>query len=111
MALAIRLRQQGRKNHTVYRVVVTDARAPRDGAYLEAVGIYAPLETDADRALNLKADRIQHWLQKGAQMSESVCSLLKQNAPSVARAAMEQKLAQKAKQRSKRRARKASAKA
>jgi small subunit ribosomal protein S16 len=107
MALAIRLRQQGRKNHTVYRVVVTDARAPRDGAYLESVGVYAPLEADADKALNLKADRIQHWLGQGAQMSESVCSLVKHNAPSVVRQQTEQMLAQKAKLRAKRKARKA----
>lgn len=106
MALAIRLRQQGRKNHTVYRVVVADARAARDGAYLESVGVYAPLETDADRALSLKADRIEHWLSLGAQMSESVASLVKQSAPSIIRAQTEHLLAQKAKRRAKQKARK-----
>jgi len=107
MALAIRLRQQGRKNHTVYRVVVMDARAPRDGAYLESVGTYAPLETEADRTLSLKADRIEHWLSLGAQMSESVTHLVKQAAPSIIRSSKERSIERRAKKNSRRKERKA----
>ena len=109
MALAIRLRQQGRKNHTVYRVVIIDSRAPRDGKYLEAVGWYQPLETEAERALFLQPERIQHWLGLGAQMSESVAQLVRQSAPSVYRWMNERILAHKAKERAKRKARKSAA--
>lgn len=108
MALAIRLRQQGRKNHTVYRVVVIDSRARRDGAYLEAVGTYAPLEKEADRELCLKADRIEHWLGLGAQMSENVVNLVRRAAPSVIRKQTEQAIALRAKKQAQRKARKAS---
>jgi len=109
MALAIRLRQQGRKNHPVYRVVVIDSRAPRDGKYLEAVGWYQPLESEADRTLLLQPERIQHWISLGAQMSESVAQLVRQKAPSVSRWMNERILAHKASERTKRKARKTAA--
>lgn len=109
MALAIRMRQHGRKNHSVYRIVVMDSRARRDGKYLEAVGWYNPLATVEDGHLNLKADRIQHWLSLGAQMSESVSHLVNKGAPSVTRWQTERRETQKAKARSKRKARKTAA--
>ncbi|MBA3237027.1 MAG: 30S ribosomal protein S16 [Parachlamydiaceae bacterium] len=106
MALAIRLRQQGRNNHAVYRVVVMDERARRDGKYLEALGWYNPYETEIERSLAIKADRIQHWLSLGAQMTESVECLVQKVAPSVVRWKTERTLAQLAKKRDKRKARK-----
>lgn len=106
MALAIRLRQQGRKNHTVYRVVVMDTRSRRDGRYLEAVGWYNPLEDAAELNLNLEADRIQHWIGLGAQMTESVEQLVRRSAPSVIRWKTERSIAQHAKARAKRKAHK-----
>lgn len=106
MALAIRLRQQGRKNHCVFRVVVMDARARRDGKYLEELGWYNPYETVPERTLNIKGDRIQHWISQGAQMSESVSSLVKNAAPAVIRWKTERSLAQHSKKRTKRKARK-----
>lgn len=106
MALAIRLRQQGRRNHCVFRVVVMDARSRRDGKYLEELGWYNPYEAEADRGLNIKADRIQHWVSQGAQMSESVACLVKNTAPSVIRWHTERVVAQHAKKRAKRKARK-----
>lgn len=106
MALAIRLRQQGRRNRCVFRVVVMDARARRDGKYLEELGWYNPYETEADRTLNIKADRIQHWVSLGAQMSESVACLVKSRAPSVSRWHVERKMAQQTKRRAQRKARK-----
>ncbi len=109
MALAIRLRQQGRKNHTVYRVVVMDSRARRDGKYLEALGWYNPLEAEAEKNLFIKPDRIQHWVGLGAQMSESVCQLVRQAAPSITRELTERAIAHKAKARTKRKARKSAA--
>ena len=108
MALAIRLRQQGRRNHCVFRVVVMDARSRRDGKYLEELGWYDPYIAEADRGLNIKADRIQHWVSQGAQMSESVACLVKNAAPSVIRWHTERKVAQQAKRRSKRKTREAS---
>lgn len=106
MALAIRLRQQGRRNHAVYRVVVMDERSRRDGKYLEELGWYNPYESEADRNLNIKADRIQHWISQGAQMTESVECLVKKAAPSVVRWKTERQTAQLQKRRNKRKARK-----
>jgi len=106
MALAIRLRQQGRNNRTMYRVVVTDERSPRDGKYLELVGWYNPIEEESEKNLFLKPDRIQHWLNLGAQMSDSVENLVKRSVPSIIRWNTDRIVANKEKQRSKRKARK-----
>jgi small subunit ribosomal protein S16 len=111
MALAIRLRQQGRRNNAVYRVVVMDVNSRRDGKYLEALGWYNPHETEADQTLNIKADRVQHWISLGAQMTEAVKNLVHTAAPSVVRAQTEQILARRNKDRAKRKARKAAASA
>ncbi len=72
MALKIRLRQQGRNNRQVYRVVVSDVRSPRDGKYVESLGWYNPFESELDKSVSVKADRIQHWLDTGALLSERV---------------------------------------
>jgi small subunit ribosomal protein S16 len=111
MALAIRLRQQGRKNNTMYRVVVMDARARRDGKYLEALGWYNPHETEADLSLCIKADRIQHWMALGAQLTESVECLVHKAAPSVLRWKTERALSLATKNRTKRKSRKEATKA
>jgi small subunit ribosomal protein S16 len=102
MALKIRLRQQGRTNRSFFRLVVTDSRAPRDGKYVEALGWYNPIESEEDKMLNIKADRIQYWLNLGAQLSESAESLIKKVAPSVVRQQTEKKLAHRAKMTAKR---------
>jgi small subunit ribosomal protein S16 len=75
MAVRIRLRRTGRKNSPSYRIVVVDGRAPREGEYIEAIGQYAP--RGGDKALNLLADRANYWLDKGAQPSDTVRSLLR----------------------------------
>lgn len=85
MALKIRLRQQGRTNRAFYRLVVTDARAPRDGKYLEALGWYNPIESEADKQAFVKPDRLQHWLSVGAQLTENAESLLKRLEPAIIR--------------------------
>lgn len=107
MALKIRLRQQGRTNRSVYRLVLTDCRAPRDGKYLEMLGWYNPLETEQDRMISVKADRVQHWLDLGAQLSENVRALLKTTVPSIVRAEREKTLQRRAKAATKRKARSA----
>lgn len=92
MAVKIRLRSQGTTNRVTYRLVVTDSRFPRDGKYLEAVGWYNPYaEADHER-VSLKADRIQHWLDHGAQMSDCAESLVKQIAPAITKALQEKRV-------------------
>lgn len=105
MALKIRLRQQGQINRPFYRVVVTDSRSPRDGKYLEALGWYNPFEEELDKSLHLDAARIQHWLNLGAQLTESTESLVKKVAPNVVREWTNSRVAQRAKVRQKIKAR------
>lgn len=86
MALKIRLRQQGRKNYTVYRLVLTDSRSPRDGKYLEVLGWYNPYGEGVEKKLSVQSERVQFWLDRGAILSERVEALLKQGSPQVVQA-------------------------
>ena len=99
MALKIRLRQQGRTNRPFYRLVVTDVRAPRDGKYIEMLGWYNPLEATLERNLLVKADRVQHWIEQGAELSENVANLIKKVAPDVMRFLQDRDEAHRAKKR------------
>ena len=81
MALVIRLRKMGRINHQVFRLVVLDKRRPRDGQYIEMLGWYNPKQDGNNAAV--KSDRILHWLEKGAQLSESARALVKKHAPEI----------------------------
>ena len=72
--LRIRLRRTGRKKLPSYRVVVADQNAPRDGAFVEIVGHYNP--RTEPRTVELKEDRIKHWLSVGAQPTETVHRLI-----------------------------------
>lgn len=71
----IRLRRTGCRNHAAYRVVAADQRAPRDGKFLEILGWYEPRQ-DGDN-FKLELDRIAYWQSKGAQLSETVASMVK----------------------------------
>lgn len=106
MALKIRLRQQGRTKRAFYRLVVTDSRTPRDGKYVEALGWYNPIEAEDDKKLAVKSDRIQHWLNAGAQLTEKAEMLIRKSAPSIIQSLTEKKLAHKAKLATKRKANK-----
>lgn len=75
MATAIRLTRRGRTHQAVYRVVVADSRSPRDGKFLQQVGFYNPNSTPAE--VRFDADAIIDWLEKGAQPSDTINSLLK----------------------------------
>lgn len=79
--LKIRLRRMGLRNRPTYRVVVIDSRKARDGKYLESVGHYDP----RTKLLELKTERIEHWVSKGAQTSDTVGRLVgrytRQHAP------------------------------
>jgi len=78
MAVKIRLTRVGSKKNPIYRVVVADSRSPRDGRFIEIVGRYNP-QTDPS-TIDLDTDKIQAWIEKGAQPSESVRRLLKAQA-------------------------------
>jgi small subunit ribosomal protein S16 len=66
----------GKKKQPIYKVVAADARSPRDGKFLEAVGVYNPLTNP--HTVDLKEDRINYWLDHGAQPTDTVKSLLSQ---------------------------------
>jgi small subunit ribosomal protein S16 len=70
----IRLARRGRKKLAMYDVIVADARAPRDGRFIEKIGTYNPLTVPA--AINLNDDRAFEWLMKGAQPSDTVKAML-----------------------------------
>jgi small subunit ribosomal protein S16 len=72
--LRIRLRRVGKKKRPAYRVVVADSRAPRDGAFIENLGLYDPLTDPA--TININEEKARAWLQQGAQPSDTVAKLL-----------------------------------
>jgi len=111
MGLKIRLRQQGRNNRPFYRVVVADVRSPRDGKYVENLGWYNPFEADAEKTMSLNEERIKHWIECGAQISENVESLMKRKAPAIVKMKTQREVASRAKALAKRKSRKKEAKA
>ena len=77
MVVRIRLARFGRKHRPFYRIVVADARSPRDGRHLERVGTYDPLPgKDGIKEVRLRADRIRYWMACGAQPTSKVAWLL-----------------------------------
>ena len=72
--LRIRLRRTGKKKQPYYRVVVADQRAPRDGDFIEVIGHYNPRTQPS--TIDLKEERVKHWLSVGAQPSETVHRVL-----------------------------------
>jgi small subunit ribosomal protein S16 len=73
MPVTIRLRRVGRNKQSNFRVVVTEKTAPRDGAYLEAIGFYNPRPKPAELRLDLA--RLDEWIERGAELSDTVASL------------------------------------
>ena len=71
----IRLRRMGAKKAPFYRIVVADARSPRDGRCIEEIGTYNPLTQPA--ALTIDAEKAQTWIKNGAQPTDTVRGLLK----------------------------------
>ena len=77
MSLKIRLTRAGAKKRPYYRIVVADARAPRDGRFIEKVGTYDPMKPKDDAGrVTLEAEKIQAWLAKGAQPTDRVLRFL-----------------------------------
>lgn len=87
----IRLRRVGRKKAPVYRIVVADSKSPRDGKFIEIIGTYSPRVTEG--GVTIKIDRANHWLDVGAQASDTVRSLLRKGG--VLKARHEARLARK----------------
>ena len=75
MSVVIRLKTMGTKKKIKHRLVVTDTRFPRDGRFLEEVGYWDPSKEPP--VMSVKAERILHWMSKGAKPSETVKSILK----------------------------------
>ena len=75
MAVKIRLRRMGKKKAPVYRVIVADSRAPRDGAFIEEIGTYDP--NTEPSTVRIDAEAAQKWLANGAQPTDIVAKLFK----------------------------------
>jgi small subunit ribosomal protein S16 len=73
----IRLSRGGSKNRPFFNVVVADSRNRRDGRFIERVGFYNPVAPEGQEGLRLQLERITHWQEKGAQLSETVSKLVK----------------------------------
>ncbi|MBR0144643.1 MAG: 30S ribosomal protein S16 [Clostridia bacterium] len=73
----IRLRRMGAKKAPFYRIVVADARYPRDGRFIEEVGTYNPMKDPTEFKIN--EERVREWIKNGAQPTETVKALLKKN--------------------------------
>ncbi len=75
MAVKIRLQRKGRKKRPFYHIVVADARAPRDGRFIEKLGVYNPMTSPA--TIDLDRDKAYDWLTKGAQPTDTVRAILR----------------------------------
>jgi len=77
MALKLRLARHGRKKAPIYAIVVADSRAPRDGNYIEKIGVYDPRQPkDSAQRVVINAERVQYWLGVGAQATDRVAMFL-----------------------------------
>ena len=75
MAVKIRLKRIGAKKNPYYRVVVADARYPRDGRFIEQIGTYDPMSNPSK--FHIDTEKAQDWIRKGAQPTDTVKALLK----------------------------------
>jgi small subunit ribosomal protein S16 len=85
--VTIRLSRTGAKKRPFYHIVVTDSRNPRDGRYIERLGFFNPIATGGEERLRVDQERVQHWISQGAQTSDRVAQLVKEDAKSKAAAA------------------------
>jgi small subunit ribosomal protein S16 len=94
MAVKIRLKRTGSRNDACYRVVAADTRSPRDGRNLENLGWYTPTQPGVN--FKLKLERIDHWIGNGAQVSDTVASLIRKARKLETSAPVEEKVEEKA---------------
>jgi small subunit ribosomal protein S16 len=77
MAIKIRLARGGTKKRPFYRIVASDSRMPRDGRFLEKLGIYNPLlAKDSEDRVKMDVERVQYWLSQGAQPTDRISRFL-----------------------------------
>ncbi len=77
MAVKIRLRRMGAKKAPFYRIVVADSRYPRDGRFIEEIGYYDPTKNPS--IVKVDADKAKEWIKNGAQPTDTVKKILKDN--------------------------------
>ena len=77
MAVKIRLRRMGAKKAPFYRIVVADARSPRDGRFIEEIGYYNPMTEPS--TVKVDAEKAKQWIANGAQPTDTVKALLKKS--------------------------------
>ncbi|MDQ7076091.1 MAG: 30S ribosomal protein S16 [Gammaproteobacteria bacterium] len=82
--VTIRLSRGGAKKKPFYQVVVTDSRNRRDGRYIERVGFFNPMARGQQERVRLDMERVDHWIGNGAQLSDRVASIVKENKKSQA---------------------------
>ncbi|HEY6096209.1 MAG TPA: 30S ribosomal protein S16 [Gallionellaceae bacterium] len=75
----IRLSRGGSKNRPFFNVVVADSRNRRDGRFIERIGFYNPVAPEGQEAVRLQMERVTHWQEKGAQLSDAVAKLVKRS--------------------------------
>jgi len=82
--VVIRLARGGAKKRPFFNIVAADKRNRRDGRFIERVGYYNPVATENEKGIVINAERLEHWVKNGAQVSETVARLLKQSAKAAA---------------------------
>lgn len=73
----IRFSRGGSKNRPFFNVVVADSRKRRDGRFIERIGFYNPIAPEGTENMRIQLDRVAHWQEKGAQLSDAVAKLVK----------------------------------
>ncbi|MCF7221068.1 30S ribosomal protein S16 [Marilutibacter chinensis] len=73
----IRLARGGAKKRPFYHIIVTDSRNARDGRNIERVGFYNPVATGGEKRVELNTERVKHWVDNGAQLTDKVATLYK----------------------------------
>ena len=76
--VVIRLARGGSKHRPFFHVVVADSHNRRDGRFIERVGFYNPGANEKQERVRLQADRLNHWIAQGAQVSDAVAKLIKE---------------------------------
>ena len=76
--VVIRLARGGSKHRPFFHVVVADYHNRRDGRFIERVGFYNPVANEKQERVRLQADRLNHWIAQGAQVSDAVAKLIKE---------------------------------
>ena len=76
--VVIRLARGGSKHRPFFHVVIADSHNRRDGRFIERVGFYNPVANEKQERVRLQADRLNHWIAQGAQVSDAVAKLIKE---------------------------------